>query len=73
MGQRLTGNRGYFFSSELREKGGGRVGASEPRKGPRANLKDGDSYHTTGSKTGDASSLPFPIGYTMWGPGARRN
>lgn len=48
MRQRFNGQQGVFFSLRNFGKGGmgGRAGASEPRKGPRANLEDGDSYHT---------------------------
>lgn len=48
VGQRLTGNRGSFFSL-FGTSGKGGLGGLEPAnhgKGPRANLEDGDSYHT---------------------------
>lgn len=40
-------------------------------KGQEPTSKMVISYHTFGSKMGNASSLPFSIGHTMWGPGAR--
>lgn len=64
-GQRAT--RDHFHSSELRERGFGRVGASEPRKGPRANL-EGDSYRHPARKR--SMHLPlFP--HQIYDVGAR--
>lgn len=74
MGQRLTGNRGSFFPL-LRNFGKGGLGGLEPAnhgKGPRANLEDGDSYHTRPARE-RAMHLPlfFDFPHQLHDVGAR--
>lgn len=71
MVNRQLGGGGVFSLRNFGKRGAGGMEPANHGKGQEPTSKMVISYHTSGSKMGNASSLPFSIGYTMWGPGAR--